>query len=158
MAKLKQRTLDPIPFTKEGLEKVKHQYEDLLAQRPVLVDRVAVARSYGDLSENAAYHEARKNLGDADRKLRNLKMQLIYGFVADNSIAGVVQLGSSVRVKANTGEEIFSIVGSFEANPLERKLSIDSPIGKALFGKRVGETVSITVPSGVITYKILSVD
>lgn len=154
MPKLKQRTLPPIAFTKEGYERVKKEYEEALGKRMDLVDKVRVAREMGDLSENAAYHEARKNLFDLDRQLRHLKMQVVYGKVEETKTKGVVSIGSTVTVKREDVTQVYQVVGDMEANPYEKKISALSPLGKALLGHKVGENVTIEVPAGKMQYTI----
>lgn len=157
MPKLKQQTLPPIAFTKEGYEKVKKEYEEALAKRIDLVDKVRIAREMGDLSENAAYHEARKNLFDLDRHIRHLKMQVVYGKVEETKAKGVVTIGSTVTVKKGRDIIVYQIVGDLEANPYEKKISPLSPIGKALLGRKVNEKITIEAPAGKIVYTIVKV-
>jgi len=157
MAKLKMRTLDPIPFTKEGYTQVQQEYTELLEKRKSAVDKVKTAREMGDLSENAAYHAARQNLSQIDSRLRFLKMQLVYGKVND-VVADTVGIGCHVTVKDQIADTIkYTIVGRFEANPSSNKISNESPIGQALIGRKVGDRVAITVPKGIITYTIIDI-
>lgn len=151
------RTLDPIPFTKEGYENVKLEHAALLESRKAAVDKVKTAREFGDLSENAAYHAARQNLFAIDRKLRHLKMQLVYGTVSDNATVEVVGIGCIVKVTDGKTEEEIQIVGQYEVDPIARKFSLRSPLGQALAGKKVGDTITFTTPSGVKKYTVITI-
>ncbi len=155
--KYKQRTLATIHFTQDGFDKVKAEYEGLQEKRKTAVDKVKTAREMGDLSENAAYHAARQELGAIDSRMRYLKMQLIYGKVEKIIDKDTVGLGSKVTVKNGQALQTFIIVGEYEADPKESKISINSPIGKALLGKKVGENVAIVIPAGIITYKVTNI-
>lgn len=151
------RTIAPIKFTKEGLERVKQEYNELQETRKAIVTRVQIAREMGDLSENAAYHAARQELFAADKRLRLLKMQMIYGVVDESASDDVVHLGSTVVVNDGAEEKTFTIVGAFEADPLSGKLSEKSPIGAALLGKKVGDKADITIPSGTVHYTVVTI-
>lgn len=155
--KLKQRTLPPIQFTKAGYEKVKQEYAELLEKRKPTVDKVKTAREMGDLSENAAYHAARQNLSIMDGQLRHLKMQIVYGVVTESEDTNSVGLGSTVTVTRGNQEFVFTIVGDFEADPAKRNISINSPIGKTLLGKKVGDKVTVETPSGSVVYKVVGI-
>src|SRR5581483_9955349 len=128
--KLKQRTLDTIHFTQEGFDKVKAEFDELQGKRKITVEKVKTAREMGDLSENAAYHAARQELGQIDSRLRYLKMQLIYGKVDEIQQKGIVGLGSRVTIQNKSTEQTFIIVGEYEADPMQAKISINSPIGR----------------------------
>lgn len=151
--KTKMRTLDPIPITRDGYETVQKEFDELTIARHAIVQRVKTAREYGDLSENAAYHAARQELFATDKRLRYLKMQLIYGKIVEAE-SGVIDLGCKVTVEVNGKEMEFYIVGPMEADPATKKLSTSSPIGKALIGRKLNENVSIDVPSGTVIYTI----
>lgn len=141
-------------FTKEGYEKVKREYEELLVNRPAAVEDLSKARSLGDLKENGYYKAARMKLNSIDHRLRQLTLFMKYGKVVEAVGIDVVGIGNTVVVSDGLAEKTFMIVGSHEANPAEKKLSDRSPIGKALIGKKVGESVEITVPSGKKVYTI----
>ncbi len=146
-----------ISFTKEGYEAVKNKHQSLQAKRKLAVEDLKKARELGDLSENGWYKAARFKLNFIDRQLRELKHQIRYGKVTEVKQEGVVTVGVSV-VLANSGKEVtYSIVGEYEGNPGERKLSSVSPLGKALLNKRVGDTVSISAPAGTSSYTILKI-
>lgn len=144
-------------MTQEGYQKVKQEFDELTLKRRGLVDKVKTAREMGDLSENAAYHEARRNLFDADKRLRFLKMQLVYGKVDENANGETAGLDSTVVVKTGSIEQTFRLVGQYEADPSVGKISIYSPIGKALLGKSIGEKVIVETPAKQLTFVIKSV-
>lgn len=153
----KRSDLPTYQFTKDGYESVKKEQEDLLKKRPVTVDELRTAREMGDLSENGAYKAARASLSAIDSRLRRLAILIKYAKIVDNPFTGKVDFGTNVMVDDGKKIREFQIVGDLEANPTEGKLSPSSPIGKALMGKKTGETVEIDVPAGKITFKVVEV-
>jgi len=148
-----------IQLTKTGFEKLKQELEELKTKtREEVLKRLNQARSMGDLSENSAYSSAKEELNLVEGRIAELEEILknakIVEEVQDKT---TVQLGSSVVVEINGKKEKFEIVGEFEADPLNKKLSHTSPIGKALFGKKIGEWVEVEVPAGKIRYKIVEI-
>ncbi len=148
---------DPISFTKEGYEKVKRDIEVYTEKRKKAVINLRTARDMGDLSENAAYKVARFELSDVDRQLRNLKFQLRFGVVATEKKDGVVDFGSDVTISDGKKEMTFNLVGAYESDPGAGRLSIKSPIGRAVLGKKVGETVLVQTPMGRTQYKVIEI-
>jgi transcription elongation factor GreA len=148
-----------IQLTKTGFEKLKQELEELKTKtKEEVLKRLNQARSMGDLSENSAYSSAKEELNLVEGRIVELEEILknakIVEEVQDKT---TVQLGSSVVVEINGKKEKFEIVGEFEADPLNKKLSHTSPIGKALFGKKTGEWVEVEVPAGKIRYKIVEI-
>lgn len=141
-------------FTREGLEKIKQEYESLQQQRPDALEHLKKARELGDLSENGYYKASRAKLSFIDGRLFRLKNVLKEAVVIEATEAGFVSLGCLVVL--DSGEEIkeFRIVGRYEANPAEGKISDVSPIGKQLLGKKIGDTVLVNAPAGTISYTI----
>lgn len=145
-------------MTQEGLDELKNEHKELsTVRRPEVVQRLSEARDQGDLSENAEYHAAREELAFIDGRIDELEeilkqVELIGTVKSDN-----VGLGSKVTLKVNGKDEIYSVVGEWEADPKERKISHESPLGKALMGKAIGETVEVTAPAGKISYTVVSV-
>lgn len=150
-------------LTKEGLEDLKKEHEELSkTRRPEIVGRLASARDQGDLSENAEYHAAREELSFVDGRIDELE-EILKGVVliqdnTKNDSSKGVALGSRVTVKIDGTEEVYTLVGEFEADPTEKKISHESPLGKALIGKNVGETVEVHAPAGKVVYTIVRVD
>lgn len=143
-------------FSEEGLEKLKQELEDLkTAKRHEIAARLEHAKSLGDLSENAEYQEAKEEqsllesrIGELEEILRNAVI------IKKDAYSTLVQIGSTVRVKSEHGEETFTIVGSEEADPKEGKISNESPLGKAFLGRKTGDKVEVKTPAGTFHYSI----
>ena len=149
-------------FTPEGLEKIEAEIEHLrTVRRKEVADRIKVALGYGDLSENSEYDEAKNEQAQVEERIAKLEGMVRNAVVIDeeNLNTEVVNVGSIVKVKdCVTGDiEEFTIVGSAEADPLEDKISNESPVGGKLLGKKVSETVEIEIPDGMIKYEIVSI-
>ncbi len=148
-------------MTADGLEKLKKELADALAQRPVISAAIAEAREKGDLSENAEYDAARDAQGLLEVKIANLKNKIANAKVIDESQIGTdkVQMMNKVKVENLTmkREMEFTIVGESEADFSKGKLAVTTPIAKALLGHGKGETVEAKVPSGIIKFKILDI-
>jgi len=146
--------------TKKGLEELRSELINLQKKkRAEVVERVAAARSMGDLSENSEYHAAKDELSLVDGRIEELediikKVQIIE---EDGNNSGIIQLGSQVTIKVNGKEEVFSLVGEWEADPHEKKISHESPLGKALIGKKSGDKIEVEAPAGKIAYNILKI-
>lgn len=148
--------------TKQGLEELKNELRDLeKVKRPQVLERVSAARAMGDLSENSEYTAAREELNLMDGRIEELeeiiKKAEIIGESTTVKGSSQVQLGSSVTVKINGKQEVFNLVGEWEADPHEKKISHESPLGQALLGKAVGEKVDVDAPAGKITYHIVAI-
>ena len=126
---------------------------------PEAIERLSKARDFGDLSENAEYHSAKEALSTMEGRIEELKDILTRVTVVDVQKAGLdsVGLGSVVHIEVNGSAHEFTIVGEWEADPAAKKISHESPLGKALLGKKVGETVEVEAPSGTISYAIKAV-
>ncbi|MBO4475820.1 MAG: transcription elongation factor GreA [Bacteroidales bacterium] len=148
-------------LSQEGLEKLKKDLAEALAQRPVISAAIAEAREKGDLSENAEYESAREAQGLLELKIANLQNTIANAKVIDSSMlnADTVQMLTTVKVKnLGTGTDMtFTIVGQNEADFSKGKLAATTPIAKALIGHGKGETVEAHVPSGVMKFKILDI-
>lgn len=155
--------MDPkkIYLTKEGLEELKKEFNDLAkVKRPDVLARVSQARSMGDLSENAEYVAARDELSFIDGRIDELEELIKQAVLIQETHAkggSVVKLGSTVTVHIKGKKEIFTVVGEWEADPKEKKISHESPLGKALLGKKIGEKVEVEAPAGTLSYTIASV-
>jgi len=149
--------INHIFFTKQGLEKVKTEYQELILKRKDAVSTLKRAREMGDLSENGLYKAARFELGNIDRNIRRVKYFLSKGKTVQIPQKGIIGIGSKIIVKDNTGKKEFNIVGDFESNPSENKISHISPLGKALMNMKKEETFEIETPAGKKSYKILKV-
>lgn len=143
---------DPIPFTKAGYEKLSVRQAELLAKREVVLVSLQRAREMGDLSENGAYTSAKFELGNTDRELRRLAHNLKYGVVTEAKGNDVVGFGNAVTVELAGKEYIYKLVGTQESDPMNGTISLESPIGMALLGKKVGETAIVVMPERTIEY------
>ena len=147
-------------YTKEGFQKLNDEYEFLTKVKRDEVKRaIAEARSFGDLSENSEYDEARNEQAKVEARIKELEELIQNAEVTsgDDMDEGVVGLGSSVRLKKNGVEITYSIVGSNEANPFENKISDLSVIGKAIVGKTAGDKVTAQANTGAVEIEILEV-
>lgn len=143
-----------VRFTQDGYDKFKADYEKLLSERPAAVDDLRKAREMGDLSENGWYKAARANLSSIDGRLFRMKMDLKYALIIEHTKETGVDIGCSVTLTNDKRELTYQMVGDLEADPSEGKLSMLSPIGKAVAGKKEGDEVHIEVPAGKIAYTI----
>ncbi len=151
-------------LTKSGLLQLQKEYEELLTKkRPNVIKRLAKARENGDLSENAEWDAACEEQGFVEGRILELseiikKAKLIAEDKESIMIrGGVIGIGSTVKVQTDNGVDQFMIVGSFEADPVKKKISDESPVGKALLGVKKGETVRINTPVLQMSYKVLDV-
>ena len=148
-------------MTQEGLDKIKKDLSDAIAQRPQIAAAIAEAREKGDLSENAEYESAREAQGLLELKIANLQNMVLNAKVIDESKIGTdkVQMLNRVKVQnVDLGSTMeFTIVGETEADFAHGKLAATTPIAKALLGHSKGEVVEAVVPSGVMKFKILEI-
>lgn len=152
-----------VQLTQDGYNQIQEELKELKNLKlPKAIERVATARSYGDLSENAEYHSAREDLSFIEGRIEELEAILSKATVITPSKgkkkADAVDLGSTVTLKVGSTKHMYSIVGEWEANPLEKKISHQSPLGKALLGKKKGDAVEIDVPAGKVKYVVVSVE
>ncbi|AHX11568.1 transcription elongation factor GreA domain protein [Neorickettsia helminthoeca str. Oregon] len=155
--------MEKLPITREGYVRLKDELEHLVkVVKPSIIAAVAQARELGDLSENAEYHEARKEQSFVEGKILELESQLAKAEIIDVSqLSGdKVKFGASVTVEnlENGTSTTYQIVGNVESNIKERKISLSSPIGKAIMNKEAGDVVEIELPNGQKIYKILKVE
>ena len=148
-------------MTQEGLDKLKKDLADALAQRPVISAQIAEAREKGDLSENAEYDAARDAQGLLEVKIAKLKNLVANAKIIDESQVGTdkVQMLNRVKVENLSAKQVMevTIVGETEADFTAGKLAATTPIGRALLGHAKGEIVEAKVPSGVLKFKILDI-
>lgn len=149
-------------MTYEGVKKIEEELDYLkTTKRREITEKIKVARSFGDLSENAEYDEAKNDQAFMEGRIITLETMLKNVEVVDESELprDKVALGTFVKVKDYTfNEEVeYEIVGSSQADPMQDKISIDSPVGMALVGKSIGDVVEVPVPGGVEKFEILSI-
>jgi transcription elongation factor GreA len=150
-----KKQLHPIPFTKEGLEDIKKKYKELQDARPEAVNNLTKSRELGDLSENGFYKAARARLSSIDNQLFRYEMMIKLAVVDEDAPKDVIVLGSKVVVHDGSAEREFQIVGNYEADPASGKITTNSPIGKALVGRKIGEKVKVSIPSGYLDLQII---
>ncbi len=149
-------------YTKQGYQDLVDELKYLkLTRREEIKEQIAVARGFGDLSENAEYDEARNEQAKVEARIQELEALIENAEIIDETTMDVrsISLGSVVKLyDEDFGEEItYNIVGSNQADPLEQKISDQSPIGRALMGKKAGDSVTVTAPAGELRFKVLEV-
>lgn len=150
------------PMTLEGKKKLEDQLEEYkMKRRPEVIKRIKIARSYGDLSENSEYESAKDEQAMVEGEIAKIENMLQYAVIIDNEDIDKdeVSLGRQVTIKELPDEdpETYSIVGESESDPINGKISNESPMAKGLLGHKVGEEVSINIPNGTMKVKILEV-
>ena len=148
-------------LTKEGLAKLYAEHKSLLAQKRELTEEVSQAAAMGDLRENAEYHAARERLQHVSQRLAELDAKLVNVKIIDGLAVkeGEARVGTTVTLEDEQTKERFSyfLVGPEEADPPNGKLSIASPLGKSLLGKKQGEKFTLTLPKTVVPYRVVKV-
>ncbi len=149
-------------LTQEGYDKIVAEHEELVAvRRREVAEKIKEALSYGDISENAEYDAAKNEQADLEDRIHKLEEMMRKAKIINESevASDTVSVGKKVLVKSidDGEEEEYSIVGATEADPFEGKISNESPVGSALIGRKIGETVEIEVPDGKVSYKIVDV-
>ena len=144
-------------ITEAGKRDLEAELEKLKARRGDIADKIAEARDYGDLSENAEYDAAREEQGLVESRVAEIEDILMNAELIKGGNKTKVGLGSAVELKTSDKTVAYTVVGPVEANPLEGKISNESPIGVALFDKKVGDHVTIETPKGKVDYEIISI-
>ena len=145
-------------LTQDGIDELKGELEQLIAERPEVTERIRSARELGDLSENAEYASARSEqernesrIAEIEHILKNVEL------ISAPKNGSKVNLGSTVKLLGANKEKQFQVVGTVEADPLSGKISDESPIGKALLGKKVGDEVEIITPAETAVYTVAEI-
>ena len=144
-------------ITTEGKKELEAELEQLKSRRGAIAEKIAEARDYGDLSENAEYDAAREEQGLVESRIAEIEDIVQNAEIIKASRKSTIGLGSKVELKNGSQTINYHMVGPVEANPIEGKISNESPIGIALAGKKVGDTATVTTPKGEITYEIINV-
>lgn len=144
-------------ITEEGRQELENELEELKGRRGGIADKIAEARDFGDLSENAEYDSAREEQGLVESRIAEIEDILLNAEIIKTPKGSKVSLGSKVELKTGKKTVIYTVVGPVEADPLEGKISNESPIGLALMGKKVGDIAVITTPKGDIQYEIVKI-
>jgi len=145
-------------LTKEGLSELTKEHEELATvKRPEAVQRLSDARELGDLSENSEYAAAKQDLAFIDGRIIELEELLHSAKVISPKKKDSIDVGSKVTLHINGKHEVYMLVGEWEADPMNKKISHSSPLGQALLGKKVGDTADVEAPVGKIRYKIVEI-
>ncbi len=147
---------NPVYISKEGLEKARQELHVLKTEkRREVAARIEKAKELGDLRENAEYHDAKDEAGFVEGRIAELEDQINRAVIIEAKDSDKVSIGCKVKVTASNGKDKeLRIVGAPEADPLQGRISNESPLGQALLGRKVGETAEVKVPSGPIVYTI----
>lgn len=150
--------METIYLSKEKKEKIEQELNQLkTVKRPEILERLAFAKSLGDLSENAEYHSSKEDQGKNEARISELEHILKNAEVVEHTNSGVVTMGSTVTVKKGDTEVSYIIVSQQEADLAEKKIADNSPLGSQLLGKGKGDTAVVTTPKGEVSYTIISV-
>jgi transcription elongation factor GreA len=147
-------------LTRQGLEKIKEELKFLKEiKRKEIAERLETSLDFGDLTENAEYHETKEEQGFVEGRIAELEDLMVNAKIMDTETKrGFAQIGSIVLVSSGHEKEKFTLVGSKEANPLEYKISADSPLGKAFINQPKGTEVFVKTPQGIVKYRILEIE
>ena len=154
--------IDKVPTTKEGLEKLRQELHTIITiDRPKNIKAIEEARSHGDLSENAEYHAAKETQSFLEAKINELEMAISRSEVIEisNEPAENIIFGSTIELKNLVSNQTvtYQLVGPYESNPEDGKISITSPLGKALIGNEEGDYIKLKTPGGVQEFEILEI-
>ena len=149
----------PTYLSKEGLQKLREELEQMVSvRRSEIATRIHDAKEHGDLTENAEYEDAKNEQAFVEGRIQALESMIKNAVLIDeNHSTDHVQIGSTVVLQSEDGPETYTIVGSAEASPREGRISNESPVGRALLGRRKGDKVVVSVPAGDFTYTIVSI-
>ncbi len=151
-----KKIIMPSYLTPKGLKKAQEELDELKnVRRKEVAKRIGKAKDLGDLSENAEYADAKEEQGFIEGRIIELEQMINSATVVKKQSGGdSVSIGSRVKVKINGGHQEFHVVGANEADPVSGKISHESPLGKAFLGKKKGDEILVTVPSGEVTYTV----
>lgn len=148
-----------VVLTKDGLEKLKIELQDLKTRgRKEVIERIRIAKEFGDLSENAEYEDAKNQQSFVEGRIQELEEMIRHAKIAvSHQDKSLVDIGDKVDVDCDGEKSTYTIVGSTESDPLEGKISAESPIARCLIGKKVGDSVNVPIPDGSMSCKILKI-
>ncbi len=146
-------------ISKDGLDRLRAELDEMVSvRRPEIAQRIHDAKEHGDLSENAEYEDAKNEQAFVEGRIQALEAMIKSASLIDeHTSTDHVQIGSTVTVKGDDGPETFMIVGSAEAKPADGRISNESPVGRALLGRKKGEKVVVKVPAGDFAYTIVEI-
>ena len=155
--------MEKIPLTKDGEKKLQEELKNLKLERPKITKAIAEAREHGDLKENAEYHAAREQQGMVEAKIKDIEFKLGSSEIIDskpNENKNQIIFGSTVEL-LNTKDNSkikYQLVGEDEADLTKNKISFNSPIGKGLINKKIGDVITISVPKGELNFKVININ
>lgn len=145
-------------FTQKGYKKAKKEYKELVEKkRPIALEKLKEARGMGNLEDNIQYETAKSDIERIDARITTLEDLLKQSKIVESQKASIISVGSTVTVTIDGEEDVFIIVNPYESNPNERKISYESPVGKALMDKKSGDIVDVALPHTTISYTIIEV-
>ena len=146
-------------ISRDGLDKLRAEHDEMVSvRRPEIAQRIHDAKEHGDLSENAEYEDAKNEQAFVEGRIQTLEgMIKSASLIDEHASTDHVQIGSTVKVEGDNGPETFMIVGSAEAKPALGRISNESPVGRALLGKRKGDKVMVRVPAGDFSFRIVEI-
>jgi transcription elongation factor GreA len=149
----------PTYISRDGLVKLRQELDEMVSlRRPEIAQRIHDAKEHGDLTENAEYEDAKNEQAFVEGRIQQLEALIKNAtLIEENHGNDHVAIGSTVKVDGPDGKESFTIVGSTEARPTEGRISNESPVGRALLGRKKGDTITVQVPAGDIAYKIVQI-
>lgn len=146
-----------VNLTTDGKLALEKELKELIAERPAIAERIATARAFGDLSENEEYSAARNEQKVAETRILEIEDILKNAKIIEKPSSDKVIVGSTVTIKTGDKEITYDVVGPVEADPLNGKISDQSPIGKALIGKKIGDIAELVTPKSTTTYQIVKI-
>ena len=149
----------PAYISRDGLEKLRLELDELVnVRRAEVATRISEAKEHGDITENAEYEDAKNEQAFIEGRIQSLSALIKNAVLIDETTSKThVQIGSTVELEGDDGRESYTIVGSAEASPGQGRISNESPVGRALLGKKKGDKVTIAVPAGDMHYKVVSI-
>ncbi len=144
-------------ITKEGKKELEAELKGLKSRRKGVAKKIADARDFGDLSENAEYDVAREEQGLIETRITEIEDILLNAEIIKNGHRSKIALGNKVELKNGRKSVTYTVVGPVEADPLEGRISNESPIGSAIFGKKVGDKATIETSKGKVSYEIVNI-
>jgi transcription elongation factor GreA len=149
---------EPVLLTAEGLEKLKHDLEDARARRPALAERMKEAAQPGDIEDNPEFEQAKEEVQALDNRIYELEEMIGRAQLIAEHHSIVIEPGSVIEIEDDKGDvETWHLVGAIESDPGSGRISIDSPVGRALLGRRQGDKVSVSTPSGQLELRVKTV-
>ena len=149
----------PAYISRDGLEKLRAELDELVnVRRAEVATRISEAKEHGDITENAEYEDAKNEQAFIEGRIQTLSALIKNAVLIDETTSKThVQIGSTVELEGDHGRESYTIVGSAEASPGQGRISNESPVGRALLGRKKGDKVTISVPAGDMHYKVVSI-